>query len=76
MTVTEELEMVEGNDRVSGWHHRVGFGGGLGLGTPVVSYAPRPIFMNVVSLRIIEALRIGGWRLKVVAGLAGWYVRE
>jgi len=33
--------------------HR-GFGGGLGLGTPVVSYAPRPMLQVGISLVIIE----------------------
>ena len=32
--------------------HR-GFGGGFGLGTPVVSYAPRPILQAVTSLVIM-----------------------
>lgn len=31
-----------------------GFGGGCGFGTPVVSYAPRPILDTVDSLVIIE----------------------
>lgn len=38
-----------------------GFGGGLGLGTPVVSYAPRPILVKAVSLVIMKAIRgLGG----------------
>lgn len=33
-----------------------GFGSGLGFGTPVVSYAPRAIFIVTISLSIMEAL--------------------
>ena len=33
-----------------------GFGGGFGLGTPVVSYAPRPILSKAISLVIIKAI--------------------
>ena len=34
-----------------------GFGGGFGFGTPVVSYAPRPIFIgaSVAALKIMKA---------------------
>ena len=35
-------------------HYDRGFGGGLGLGTPVVSYAPLPMFMMSFPLSIIE----------------------
>ena len=38
-----------------------GFGGGLGLGTPVVSYAPRPMLVKAISLVIMKAIgRLGG----------------
>ena len=38
-----------------------GLGGGFGLGTPVVSYAPRFMFDSVDSLIIMEALwMLGG----------------
>ena len=52
--------MVDGDD----WDHREaalkryyrGLVGGFGFGTPVVSYAPRPMFIVVeLSLTIIEA---------------------
>lgn len=33
-----------------------GFGGGLGLGTPVVSYAPRLMLIAMISLVIIRAI--------------------
>ena len=43
------------------------FGGGFGFGTPVVSYAPRPIFIiDAVSLKVIKA----SWCLWVVMMLA------
>lgn len=32
------------------------FGGGFGFGTPVVSYAPRPMLSDVLSLVIIGAV--------------------
>lgn len=35
-------------------YHR-GFGGGFGFGTPVVSYAPRPMLSDVGSLVTMEA---------------------
>ena len=35
-------------------HYDRGFGGGLGLGTPVVSYAPLPMFIMSSPLSIIE----------------------
>ncbi len=35
------LEPQRGSER----NHRPPFGGGFGFGTPVVSYAPRPIFI-------------------------------
>ncbi|EGC43719.1 conserved hypothetical protein [Histoplasma capsulatum var. duboisii H88] len=41
--------------------HR-GFGGGCGLGTPVVSYAPLPMFVVDKSLRIIGKIYIKLWR--------------
>ena len=37
-------------------HYR-GFGGGFGGGTPVVSYAPRPMLSDDGSLVIIAAVR-------------------
>lgn len=46
-----------------------GFGGGFGFGTPVVSYAPRPIFELEASLVImvedvnLGMLAVGGRRL-------------
>ena len=43
------------------------FGGGFGFGTPVVSYAPRPIFIiDAVLLKVIKA----SWCLWVVMMLA------
>lgn len=41
----------------------LGFGGG-GLGTPVVSYAPRPILQELTSMEIImvDVCRCGSWR--------------
>ena len=39
-------------------HYLVGFGGGLGFGTPVVSYAPLPMLNDMVSLVIIVAIRM------------------
>ena len=43
-----------------------GLGGGGGLGTPVVSYAPLPMFIvSVFSLRIIEIESEAGGRLAV-----------
>lgn len=36
--------------------HR-GFGGGFGLGTPVVSYAPRPMLQGDASLVIMRMLK-------------------
>ena len=47
------LEVLEPRRSLS-THYR-GFGGGLGFGTPVVSYAPRPILSDVPSLVIMEA---------------------
>ena len=41
----------------------VGFG--VGLGTPVVSYAPLPMLIDSVSLVIIEASGKLGWRVDV-----------
>lgn len=39
------------------WNYRFrGFGGGFGFGTPVVSYAPRPMFIGASSLSIIWVL--------------------
>ena len=35
------------------FHYERGFGGGFGLGTPVVSYAPLPMFMISSPLSII-----------------------
>lgn len=40
-----------------------GFGGGFGLGTPVVSYAPRPILIKMISLVIIKAIEGLGVRI-------------
>ena len=40
-------------------------GGGLGLGTPVVSYAPLPMLIEVVSLVIIKASGKLKWRVGV-----------
>jgi hypothetical protein len=40
------------------------FGGGFGLGTPVVSYAPRPMLQGVASLVIMwdaEEMSMSGW---------------
>lgn len=37
----------------------LGLGGGCGFGTPVVSYAPLPIFDAVNSLVIIEDCGLG-----------------
>jgi hypothetical protein len=43
------------------------FGGGLGLGVPVVSYAPRPMIMSVVvdSRVIIIVKDVKDWRRAV-----------
>lgn len=43
---------------VSSLYYR-GFGGGCGFGTPVVSYAPRPILNAVDSRVIIENFEAG-----------------
>lgn len=40
-----------------------GFGGGFGLGTPVVSYAPRPMLINTRSLVIMKAIEGLGERV-------------
>ena len=42
---------------VHGQCHR-GFGGGFGLGVPVVSYAPRPMLVATASLVIMELVAL------------------
>jgi hypothetical protein len=43
-----------------------GFGGGLGFGTPVVSYAPRPMLTATISLVIMEAVGMLGGKVSAV----------
>lgn len=38
-----------------------GFVGGFGFGTPVVSYAPRPMLSDVSPLVIMESFERLGW---------------
>lgn len=47
-------------------------GGGFGLGTPVVSYAPLPMLIEVISLVIIEASAELGRRV----GVSRWFTDE
>jgi hypothetical protein len=45
-----------------------GFGGGLGFGTPVVSYAPRPMLTATISLVIMEAVGMLGGKSQRCSG--------